>query len=88
MSVAIFFHPLPCRSSPLRKRRCSSAVHRPVFSIWPVVGWCEEEVWDEFDGVDLRERGWGWDGGRLAEEEEDDAGREEEDWGGGGRYVA
>ena len=50
-----------------------------------MVGWCEEEVWDEFDGVDLlRERGW--DGGRL-EEEDEDAGREE-DWGGGGRYVA
>lgn len=29
---AIFFHPLPCCSRPWRKRRCSSAVHRPVFS--------------------------------------------------------
>ena len=32
MSDAIFFHPYPCYSKPWRKRRCSSAVQRPVFS--------------------------------------------------------
>lgn len=41
---AIFFHPLPCSSSPWRKRRCSSAVHRPVFS----------EVGESMEGGDLR----------------------------------
>ena len=32
MRDAIFFQPLPCCSRPWRKRRCSSAVQRPVFS--------------------------------------------------------
>jgi len=32
MREAIFFHPFPCWSRPCKNSRCSSAVHRPVFS--------------------------------------------------------
>lgn len=64
MSPAIFFHPLPCCSRPWRKRRCSSAVQRPVFSAtaeresgesaspWWWFGWAEGLTEGAARGVD------------------------------------